>query len=179
MQKTGKVIRYGKGAMVMHWLIATIILLLLSVSFFLESFPKTLRPTAIMLHKSFGLTILILMVLRFWYWFREKRPMLPPTIPRWEIYLARGVQTTLNVLLIAMPIVGWLMSTLSNHIPVWFDLIYLPLPGITPNPALADLFFQAHQIIAWVLIGLISLHIAGALKHAIIDKDKVMDSMLP
>ena len=171
--------RYTKGAMVLHWSIAAIILLLLSVSFFLDDFPKALRPTAIMLHKSFGLTILILMVLRFWYLLRGKKPLLPATMPRWEIYLARGVQGAMYVLLIAMPIVGWLMSTLSNHIPVLFGLIQLPLPGITPNPDLAALFFQAHQIIAWMLIGLISLHIAGALKHAIIDKDKVMDSMLP
>lgn len=179
MEKTGKVTRYTKGAMVLHWSIATIILLLLSVSFFLENFPKTLRPTAIMLHQSFGLTILVLMIVRLWYLFREKRPMLPPTMPRWEVYLARGVQIAMYVLLISMPIVGWLMSTFSNDIPVWFGLIHLPLPGITPNPALADLLFQAHQMIAWVLIGLVSLHIAGALKHAIIDKDKVMDSMLP
>ena len=171
--------RYTQGAMVLHWSIAAIILLLLSVSFFLDDFPKALRPTAIMLHKSFGLTILILMVLRFWYLLRGKKPLLPATMPRWEIYLARGVQGAMYVLLIAMPIVGWLMSTLSNHIPVLFGLIQLPLPGITPNPDLAALFFQAHQIIAWMLIGLISLHIAGALKHAIIDKDKVMDSMLP
>ncbi len=172
-------VRYTKGMMSLHWLIAALVIPMLTISFFLENLPKAIRPTAIMLHKSFGLTILCLMLLRLCWVMKAGRPALPATMPRWEIWLARSVQTALYILLIAMPIAGWVMSVLSNHIPLWFGIIRLPLPGIGPNTAWADIFFQMHQTIAWILVVLISLHIVGALKHAIIDKDKVMDSMLP
>lgn len=179
MSQQGKTERYTLGLISLHWVIALLIIPLVSLSFFLEDLPKIIRPTAIMLHKSCGLTILVLMVVRLIYLFKSGRPTLPATMPRWEVLFARGVQLALYVSVIAMAMVGWIMSMLSNHTPVWFGVISLPLPGIVPNEAWADIFFQSHQIIAWVLIGLIGLHVVGALKHVIIDKDKVMDSMLP
>ncbi len=171
--------KYTKGLIGLHWLIAAVVISMLSVSFFLEDLPKIIRPTAIMLHKSFGLTILLLMVIRLVWVRRVGRPALPLTMPRWEIWLARGVQGALYVFLIAMAMSGWTMSVLSDHTPVWFGLFRVPLPSVPHNAVWAELFFQGHQIIAWIVIGLVGLHVAGALKHAIIDKDKVMESMLP
>lgn len=171
--------KYSKGVIFLHWLIATVVLLLLPASFFLEDLPANLRPSAIMWHKSLGLTILWLMLMRLIWVIKSGKPALPSSVPRWEAWLARGVQAALYLFLIMMAMVGWLMSVMSNHIPTWFGLFRLPLPGIAVNEGLADSFFQAHQIIAWILITLIGLHIAGALKHAIIDRDKVLDSMLP
>jgi len=179
MGQKRKTARYTWGLISLHWLIAVLVIPLVSLSFFLEDLPKMIRPTAIMLHKSCGLTILVLMVVRLVCVFKSGRPALPAAMPRWELVLARGVQMALYVFLIAMEMVGWIMSVLSNHIPVWFGVVALPIPGIAPNAAWSELFFQIHQIIAWVLIVLIGLHIAGALKHVIIDKDKVMESMLP
>lgn len=163
----------------LHWLIATIVIPLLSLSFFLENLPKTIKPTAIMLHKSFGITLLGLMLLRLIWLKRSVRPALPAAMPRWEIGLARFVQWSLYAFLIIMPITGWVMSVMSNHIPIWFGLVNLPIPGVPQNPEGAKFLFQAHQIIAWILIALVCLHITGAIKHAIIDKDQVLDSMLP
>ena len=171
--------KYSKGFVGLHWLIAIVVISMLSVSFFLEDLPKVIRPTAIMLHKSFGLSLLLLMVIRVIWFMKAKRPSLPNTMPRWEVYLARSVQGALYLFVIAMALAGWLMSILSNHIPIWFGLFPVSLPGVPQNPIWAEWFFQAHQIIAWILIALICLHIMGALKHAIIDKDKVMESMLP
>lgn len=171
--------KYSKGMIALHWLIATIVILMLSLSFFLEDLPKTMRPTAIMLHKSFGISILALTLFRFFWSKKSGRPALPVTMPRWELILALSVQGALYVFLVIMPLTGWFMAVLSDHVPVWFGLIRLPIPGIAKNSAAAESLFQAHQIIAWILIGLVCLHIAGALKHAIIDKDKVLESMLP
>lgn len=171
--------KYSKGFIGLHWLIAVVVISMLSVSFFLEDLPKVIRPTAIMLHKSFGLSILLLTLMRLIWVIIAKRPALPITMPRWEVYLARGVQGAFYVFLISMAMAGWLMSVLSNRIPIWFGLFPLSLPGVPHNSIWAEWFFQGHQTIAWILITLICLHIAGALKHAIIDKDKVMESMLP
>lgn len=179
MKKLSTVTRYSRQLIWMHWVIAILVILLLSVSFFLEDFPKDLRPTAIMLHKSLGLTVLFLMLLRFYWLYKLGRPALPATLSPWEINLARMVQMAMYLFLIAMPSVGWLMSVFSDHIPVWFGLIPLPLPGVMPNAAWGQFLFQIHQSIAWILIALIGLHIVGAFKHALIDKDKVMESMLP
>lgn len=170
---------YAKKFIVLHWLIALIVMTMLAGSFFLEDLPQAIKPTGIMMHKSLGITILILMILRVFWLAKLKRPTLPAAMPRWELWLARGVQAAMYVTLIGMAMVGWVMSALSNRIPVFFGIVRLPLPGISPNPDLAEIFFQIHQTIAWILIALIVLHIVGALKHAIIDKDNVMETMLP
>ncbi len=174
-----RVVSYSSGFRWLHWGIAAVVILLLSLSFFLDALQDSIKPSAVLIHKSLGLTILGLMVVRLFWVFRTGRLPLPTTMPQWEVVLARVVQAMMYVVLFAMPLVGWVMSLLSNHVPSFFGLFYLPIPGIAPNPALAKIFFQAHQSLAWVLIILITLHVAGALKHAIIDKDNVMERMLP
>ena len=171
--------KYNKGLIIIHWLIAVVVIAMLGGSFFLEDLPNAIRPTAIMLHKSFGLTILFLMLIRLIWVIKAGKPALPPTVPRWEMFLARGVQVALYVFMVTMTLAGWLMSVLSNHTPLWFGLLRMPLPGVSFNPVWAEWFFQVHQTIAWILILLICLHIGGAIKHALIDKDDVLESMLP
>jgi len=174
-----RIVQYSNEFKWLHWGIAFIVLSLLSVSFFLEDFSATLKPTAIMLHKSFGLTVLILMLIRLVWVIRTDRPALPKAMPYWEMLLARLVQAAMYLGLIAMACIGWLMSTWANRAPCYFGLFHLPIPGLSPNQAWAHWCFQAHYILAWILVGLISLHVVGALKHALIDRDKVMESMLP
>lgn len=174
-----KVRAYSTGSKLLHWIIASVVLIMLSASFFLEDLKTDIKSSAIMLHKSLGITLLALMIIRLYWLHHTGRPALPASVPRWEVRLSRVVQYAMYGLLIAMPMVGWIMSVLSNHIPSFFGLFPLPIPGLTPNSALADLFFLAHQIIAWLLIGFITLHILGAVKHAVVDQDKVLQSMLP
>ncbi|MDP1615708.1 MAG: cytochrome b/b6 domain-containing protein, partial [Methylococcales bacterium] len=67
----------------------------------------------------------------------------------------------------------------AGHQPVFFGLFTLPFPGIQPNEAFSDLMFQVHKTIAFIIIGLLCLHIAGAIKHHFWDKDAVLRRMLP
>lgn len=131
-----------------------------------------------MLHKSIGITILCLMVMRAGWIYHTGKPDLPPAVPRWERYFSRMVQYSLYVLLIAMPLCGWILSIAENRVPSWFGLFAMPLP-IAPNENLASIMDQAHKTIAWILIVLITLHIAGALKHHFFNKDEVLVRMLP
>ena len=78
-----------------------------------------------------------------------------------------------------MPLSGWIMSVAADKIPRYFGLFSVPFPGIAPNKSLADTMSESHEIIAWIIIGFIVLHVAGALKHHFIDKDHVLKSMLP
>ncbi|KTD21153.1 cytochrome b [Legionella londiniensis] len=176
--KKNAVVRYSTGSKILHWLIAVIVIIMLSVSFFLEELPKQYQPTAFFIHKSFGLTVLFLMVIRLFWISYAGKPDLPLTVPFWQKTLARSVQFILYLFLFAMPISGWIMSVAANKPPSFFGLFQANLP-IEPNKALAQFMNQLHELFAWILIVLIALHLAGALKHYFIDKDKVLQSMLP
>lgn len=71
------------------------------------------------------------------------------------------------------------MSVAADRIPNYFGLFKAPLPWIEPNKSLAKLMAESHEIIAWILIAFITLHVLGALKHHFIDKDNVLKRMLP
>ncbi len=130
-----------------------------------------------MIHKSLGLAILALMILRIIWIAHCGRVKLPQTMPDWEKGFARFVQYALTLLLLAMPLSGWIMSVAADKTPSFFGLFQAPLP-IAPNKALAGLMNTTHKAIAWTLIVLVFFHIAGALKHHFIDKDGVLSSML-
>lgn len=170
---------YSAGSKFFHWFIALIVILMLAGSFFLDDVPEQYRSQAFMYHKSFGITVLVLMLFRLLWLGYTGRPDLPPSVPQWQRFLARFVQYALYFFVILMPLCGWIMSVAANRIPVYFGLVQLPLPGIAPNEALSDLMNQAHKTIAWIIIGLLVLHIAGAVKHYFIDKDGVINRMLP
>jgi cytochrome b561 len=161
----------------LHWLIAFIVISMLSFGFFMSGLADAQKPMVYMLHKSFGLSVLALMIVRVIWIHHAGRPALPTDTPRWEIVLSRGVQYCLYIALLMMPLCGWVMSTASGRIPLFFGLFPLPCPGIEPNQALADIMDTMHKTTAWVLIGLIGLHVAGALKHHFINKDQVLGNM--
>lgn len=179
MNKNKDVTHYSTGSKVLHWLIALIVIVMLSFSFFLQDIAKPIQPTAYMIHKSLGLTVLALMIIRIVWINHAGRPDLPATVPTWEKIFSRVVQYSMYVFLIAMPVCGWILSVTANRIPVYFGLVKVPIPGLAPNEAVSHFFSQCHTTIAWILIVLITLHIAGAVKHYLIDKDNVLQRMLP
>lgn len=170
---------YSPSSKFFHWLIAIIVIPLLAFSFFLEDLPKSVFPFAINMHKSFGVLILCLMLVRWLIIVKNGKPALPDTIALWQKVLSRVVQYGLYLSLIAMPLVGWIMSTAANRPVNFFYLFKVSLPGVPVDKALAKNMFTVHQWIALVIVGLLVLHIAGALKHHFIDKDIVLKRMLP
>lgn len=169
---------YSKSSKIIHWLSAVIVIAMLSLSFFLEDLPERYQPLGYLTHKSFGLVVLFLLFLRIIWIFYRGKPSLPPTVPGWQKILARSVQYGLYIFLFAMPMSGWIMSVAANRTPIFFGLFPVPLP-ITPNKELATFMNETHEVIAWILIVLIVLHVAGAMKHYFLDKDDVLQSMLP
>lgn len=169
---------YSKGSKWLHWMVAIIVMAMLSFSFFLGDVPDQYQPTAYMIHKSLGLTVLFLMCARLFWIVHTGRPELPFTVPMWERVLTRVVQTSMYILLFAMPVVGWVMSVAAGRTPIYFGLFDVPLPGIPIDKQLSHTMANTHEIIAWILIVLISLHILGALKHYFINKDRILHRML-
>lgn len=168
---------YAKASKILHWFIALIVILMLSLSFFMDDLADADKPMAYMIHKSFGLTVLALMILRILWILHRGRPDLPQTVPQWERIFSRTVQYGFYFFLLVMPLSGWILSCAADHIPQFFGFINVPFPGITPNKPLADFMDGAHKIVAWVLIGLLFLHVSGALKHHFWDKDNVLRRM--
>lgn len=178
MNKNKDILVYSQGSKWLHWLIALIVIPMLLLSFFIDDLPRVYRSDVIMVHKSLGLTVLVLMIIRLLVILVFGKPHLPASMPKWERVLSRGVQYAFYVLLIAMPLCGWVMSTAANKIPRYFNLFSVPCPGISPNKPLAEWMFTCHTTIGVILIGLATLHVAGALKHYWIDKDNVLQRML-
>lgn len=168
------VLVYAKISKIFHWIIAVIVLLLLSLSFFLDDLSATQKPLGYMIHKSLGLTVLFLMIFRLIAIHYYGRPLLPVTVSQWERVFSRLVQFGFYIFLFLMPLSGWILSTAADKIPQFFGLFPLPFPGILPSKALASFMDDAHKTIAWILIVLAFFHITGALKHHFFDKDNVL-----
>lgn len=170
---------YSTLSKLFHWIIALAVIIMLIAGFFLDEIPEQFQGVAYMLHKSTAITILFLMILRFIWIHAKGKPALPASVKSWEKILSRSVQYGFYVLLIVMPLSGWIMSVAADRIPNYFGLFKAPLPWIEPNKSLAKLMAESHEIIAWILIAFITLHVLGALKHHFIDKDNVLKRMLP
>lgn len=178
VQTTSGAVKYSAGSRFLHWLIALIVITLLIVGFYLDDMPDKFKPMAYMMHKSFGITIIFLMIIRAGWVLITGKPSLPPSVPTWQRFAARSVQYGFYILLIIMPLAGWIMSVAADKIPMYFNLFPFSLPGVAHSKALAKSMFQIHSTVAWLIIALIILHVAGALKHYFIDRDKVLQSML-
>ena len=169
---------YSKGSIWLHWLVSVPVILMLSFSFFLEDIPEHYQPFAYMIHKSVGLTILFLMLARLFWIVHTGKPKLPASVSKWEKWLSSFVQYSLYFFLFAQTFCGWIMSVANNRTPTFFGLFEMPFYRIPVSKTLGHTLEDAHTIIAWILIALITLHVAGALK-LFIDKDTVINRMLP
>lgn len=171
--------RYGVVAQFFHWAIVVLII----VQFFLanraDDLPLGAAKVAVLArHKSFGITILGLVLLRLiWRWLNTVPPE-PLTMPRWQRIAARVSHIGLYALLVITPIVGWLMSSARNFPVSWFGLVTLP-DFIAPNRAAYDALHETHEFLAMTLFWLALLHMAAALKHHFVDRDNVLRRMLP
>ena len=177
MTRNMTVATYSSGSKWLHWLIAIVVITMLSFSFFLGDVPDKYQSLAYMIHKSLGLCVLFLMILRFIWINYSGKPALPASVSTWEKRVSRLVQYSFYLLLIAMPVCGWIMSVAAGRAPTFFGLFSMPLP-IAKNKPLAELMELSHKTIAWLLIALIILHVAGALKHHFIDKNNILKQML-
>lgn len=191
------VTRYTKTAIILHWLIGFLLIAMLAFGIWMGELPKEAKvesidlfnwslytvvfsePTSLRtfyfnLHKSMGVTLLVLIMFRVYWRLTHLAPDYPATLKDWEKKLADIVQKAMYTLMVAMPVSGVLMATYSKYGIKWFGLALIEGRD---NPGLRDLFKEAHEIIGMTLLALIFLHIAAAIKHKLIDKDDVMRRM--
>ena len=170
---------YRSGAKWLHWLIALMVFGLLGVGLYMTD--MRISPQKIQLymtHKSLGLTVLMLMLLRLAYRIKNPAPALPAGIPGWQKAASQITHLLLYLLLFAMPISGWLMNGASGFPMKYFGLVRVP-DLLARNQEYLALFKAVHFYIAWTLMAVIALHVLAALKHHFIDRDTILRRMLP
>lgn len=180
--------RYSHGAIALHWLMALLLIGMLVMGWTMAAedlLPNSQRFPLYQLHKSFGITLLFLSLMRLIWRLTHRPPALPNTMKAWERMAAQTVHILFYVLMIAMPLSGWaLVSASTLGIPTMvFGLFQWPhLPWLTNLPnqsAVADLTKEIHELFAYGLVALLALHLAAALKHHFIAKDGTLARMLP
>ncbi len=163
----------------LHWIIAILVIAMICVGLYMEEMengPKLFKIYA--LHKSVGITVLALVVLRLIWVLSSKHPQSLPNHRAWEKFLAKAIHGLLYVALLAMPLSGWIMSSAKGFSVSVFGLFTLP-DLVHPDKGLAQFAVGVHEYAAWILIAMIALHVAGALKHHIIDRDDTLKRMIP
>jgi cytochrome b561 len=169
--------RYSTGAIWFHWIIAALVIVNLTIGIFHESLLKGVHG-AMPLHKSIGLTVLVLTVLRIVWRLMHPVPQLPVDMPAWQRLAAHLTHWGLYALLLIMPLTGWAMVSNPRHpSPLeWFGVQVPFLPVAKPVSGIAH---QSHTLLGWLMLGLVVLHILAALRHHIVLRDPVLARMLP
>lgn len=163
--------KYHISSRILHALMALIIIGLLGLGIYMADFMPEDAANKFQiysLHKSFGVMALILVVIRLVNRFINTPPALPEGLPKIEKIAAEAVHYLLYILMFAIPLSGYLMSN-AYGFPVHFFSIEMPML-ISAQPENGKIFAEAHEILAYSLIAVLGLHIAGALKHRFFDK---------
>jgi cytochrome b561 len=171
--------RWGSIAQLFHWTIVALILvqLVLAIQYNTAS-GLSVKLGKIAQHKSVGITIFVLAVLRLAWRLMNPVPPLPDTLKPYERVLAHLTHFALYAIILVMPITGWIMSSARNFPVSWFGFVQLP-DLVGPNKALYEAMHETHDILAGTLIAVAVLHILAALKHHFILKDHTLRRMLP
>lgn len=186
MTTTTQPTRYHAVAVTLHWLIALGIVGLLVVGFVMGDVEDhELKFKLYQLHKSFGITILALSLARLLWRLTHRPPAMPPGSKGWEKAVAHAVHWGFYALMIGMPLVGWLgVSASPMKMPLrifnLFSLPLLPFFNGDANPrATAEGLFEAHELMAYGIIGLLVLHLGAVVKHHFILRNDVLLRMAP
>lgn len=179
--------RYSAVAVALHWAIAALIIGQIAGGLFMHNLPNSsaIKFDLYQLHKSFGLSILVLTFVRLGWRIGHRPPALPTAMLGWEKLVARATHWAFYGLMLLTPLAGWAMVSVSpTDIPTkFFGVIPVPhLPffgGVVDRESAEHLWAEVHEYLAFTILFLLALHVGAALKHHFFNKDHVLRSMLP
>ncbi|MGZ9113473.1 MAG: cytochrome b [Brevundimonas sp.] len=171
--------RYSTVSLTLHWLTAALVVTQVLLITAHEATEGPLSREFVQIHKSVGLSILVLTLGRIGWRIANPAIPLPAEMPRWQKLLARATHVLFYVFLIAMPLVGWAASSAGGREIHWFGLFEWPLLPIGGGREMAGNLMDLHEAAAKGLYVLIALHVGGALKHQFMDRDNVLHRMIP
>ena len=172
--------RYSTGAMILHWLIAIGVIANWRIAEAAHSAGSREAGQAIMAnHKAIGITILVLTLVRLAWRLVHKPPPLAAHLKTWERVLAKTTHIVFYVLLLGLPLLGWLGQAYFGGGVDMFGLFTMPALPVGDDPAAGKRMFELHHTGGTIIIYLLALHVIGALKHTLLDKDGNLFRMLP
>jgi len=171
--------RYTATAQWLHWITALLMSATIPIAWQMhEMHPGApMRAIYFAVHKSLGVTILLLAIVRLIGRARHRPPPFASSSPRWVVRMAQANHILLYVLLLAMPITGYVHSATGGHPVSYFGLFDLPL--LPQDDAVSQATLAIHLAARWVLYALIVLHMLGAVWHVVVQRDGTLDRMLP
>lgn len=167
---------YDTVTRLLHWGIALLLIGLTSLGWYMMSIEH--QPNSgwyFNLHKSFGLIAALLIIFRLIWRLTHKPAPLPSSVPYWQALLSRAIHWLLYFCMVIMPITGFIGASFSKHGVVFLGA-HLPT-WVSPNHAVSKQFFEVHELVVWILVGLVALHVLAAMKHLFINKDRVFQRM--
>jgi len=174
-----QVVAYTRTAITLHWLIALLVFVTFPVGVVMHEMalsPDKLRMLSY--HKWLGVTVFILLVVRLVWRVTHRPAPLSGDMARWKILAAKAVHILLYVLLFAIPLSGWLMSSAKGFQTVYLGV--LPLPDLLGKDKVAgDALAALHEVLNITMLLLVVAHVAAALKHQFIERDGTLARMLP
>lgn len=171
--------QYGSVAKFLHWGMFLLIAALILVGSFMEDVePMTLKFQVYGLHKSLGISVLILVAVRLFWKITNTGPSLPAHMKPIEKLMAHAGHAALYLLLIAMPVSGWMMSSAAGFPVSVFGLFTMP-DLVTPDRHLMEDLEEVHELLANAIMFMVALHAGAALLHHFYHKDNVLKRMLP
>jgi cytochrome b561 len=159
--------RYSGVAVVLHWLIAVCLFGQIAFGWFLETIPKgtPLRGPYVNIHKSTGILLGLLIVVRILWRLAHRPPEYPSFLGAWERVASRWTQFLLYTCMLVMPLSGYIASNFSKYGVKFFNAIPFP-PWGSNNPQIYAVFNTTHVVTSYLLVALIVFHLLGALRHA-------------
>jgi cytochrome b561 len=171
-------LHYGTPAKVFHWLVVALLAVQYPIGWLMPDIHRGMQPGAPMtFHVSFGLTILLLIVVRLAW--RLTHPVAPESsLPPWQRFSSEFVHWMLYVIVLATTFSGWLFASYRGWTLSFFYLFRLPMLA-SDNAAAGKAIDGLHQAAEWLLLALIVLHVGAALAHIFVYRDHIMQRMLP
>lgn len=170
---------WGTISILLHWLTVILILALAVLGLSMTEMPNSMaKLRTYALHKSLGLTVLGLTLLRLGWRLWTGAPAPVPGTPPWQARLAAFTHGLLYLLLLALPLSGWAYNSASNFALQWFGLVNLP-KLIAPDPGLKAVFHDIHETLFWILAATVLVHAGAALWHHLERRDATLARMLP
>lgn len=170
---------YGSAAKLFHWATVALLATQFTLGWLMPDIKRGMQPERLMnLHLSFGLLVLALMTARCLWRLTHGAPPLEASLPLWQRLAARLVHLVLYLLVFAMTASGWLFASMRG----WEITIFgaVPVPHlVAQGSALGRTIGEWHGPLSWVLLGVIGLHVAAALAHFVVLRDRVLHRMLP
>jgi cytochrome b561 len=169
---------YTTTAKFLHWLIAVFVFVQISLGAWMIGIPKAppgIRAYWFNVHKSIGITLGLVILVRLLWRLTHRAPPLPPTVPAWQRIAAKTSHAALYVCMVVMPVSGYLGSSFTKY-PIKYFGYTLPHWG-WDAPALKELMSQIHLVTVVIFVTLIAIHITAALKHLFVNRDGVFQRM--